>query len=291
MPLPAHDPTGSLRDAVEAPANPSGEGSAPSSYGPIRRRITGKDGPLALHRPPAMKQDDFVEIMKDIVPSLIEQAIMSDASQSSSQATSSKRPHGDVEHTASDAEPASSRARTTEVLSVQDCTDLLSMFPETSSEVFMAEYLRRKMSKELHHSNNPPELQKKIDEGKLLEWQTLLSKNNAVKLHYGKAAEHIRQTRSDRFIGSRFVLTRKPLEEGQDINMHDLSTFTVKGRWCLQGHLDPDLEVKAQAGLLKFPTLSQIGRMILMQILASKNWQLQLGDIKGAFLTHTESNW
>ena len=40
-------------------------GSAPSSYGPVRRKITGKDGTLALIRPPAMKQDDFVEVMKD----------------------------------------------------------------------------------------------------------------------------------------------------------------------------------------------------------------------------------
>ena len=46
----------------------SAETSAPSSYGPIRRRIEGKDGPMALWRPPALKQTDFVDIMKEIVP-------------------------------------------------------------------------------------------------------------------------------------------------------------------------------------------------------------------------------
>ena len=254
--------------------------SAPSNYGPIRRRITGKDGPMSLYRPSAMQQDDFVSIMKDVIPELVEQAIMDE-----DRSDSTKRPNAEVEHSPGEtSEPAESRVRTSEVLSVQDCTDLLSMVDTVPTEVFMAEYLKRKMSKELKHSGNAPELQKKVEEGKRLEWQTMLSKENAVRIHYGKAAEVIKRTRPDRFIGSRFVLTRKPMEEGQDIDPDDVSTFTVKGRWCLQGHLDPDLQVKAESGLLKSPTLSQLGRMTLMQVLSSKQWTLQLGDIKGAFL-------
>eukprot|EP00435_Cladocopium_sp_Y103_P025803 s3154_g6.t1 len=171
-----------------------------------------------------------------------------------------------------------------EVLSVQDCSELLALAFDAPTEVLMAEYLKKKMSKELKHSNNPTSLQKKVDEGKLVEWQTLLSKPNAVRLHYGKAAENIRQQRADRFIRSRFVLTRKPIDEGLEIDPNDESTFSVKGRWCLQGHLDPDLNQKAEEGLLKSPTLSQLGRMTLMQVISSKQWQLQLGDIKGAFL-------
>eukprot|EP00435_Cladocopium_sp_Y103_P017727 s923_g4.t1 len=257
------------------------ETSAPSSYGPIRRRITGKDGPLSLFRPPAMKQDDFVDVMKEVVPQLIEQAIMSE----NVRTPADKRPVGDVEHVSGDvAEPAVSRARTTEVLSVQDCTDLLALYHEVPSEVFMAEYLRKKMDKELRHSKNEPALQKKVDDGKRVEWDTLMSKENAIRLHYGKAAADIKRHKSDRFIGSRFVLTRKPVEEGKDVNPEDLSSFNVKGRWCLQGHLDPDLRLKAEEGLLKSPTLSQLGRMLLMQVISSNKWQLQLGDIKGAFL-------
>lgn len=52
-------------------------------------------------------------------------------------------------------EQASSRARTHEVLSVQDCSDLLNMANEVPSEVLMAEYIKKKMSKELKHSNHP----------------------------------------------------------------------------------------------------------------------------------------
>ena len=52
----------------------------------------------------------------------------------------------------------------------------------------------------------------------------------------------------------------------------------------LQGHLDPDLSEKASEGMLKSPTLSQLGRMTLMQLISSLKWDLQLGDIRGAFL-------
>ena len=80
------------------------------------------------------------------------------------------------------------------------------------------------------------------------------------------------------------MITRKPLEENQHVDPNDPTTFKVKSRWCLQGHLDPDLDQKLEDGMLKSPTLSQIGRMLLMQVISSYQWDLQLGDIKGAFL-------
>ena len=80
------------------------------------------------------------------------------------------------------------------------------------------------------------------------------------------------------------MITRKPLEENQHVDPNDPTTFKVKSRWCLQGHLDPDLDQKLLDGMLKSPTLSQIGRMLLMQVISSYQWDLQLGDIKGAFL-------
>ena len=68
-----------------------------------------------------------------------------------------------------------------------------------------------------------------------------------------------------------------------NIYIHDSSTFKIKSRWVLQGHLDLDLA----EGLIRptqSPTLSQLGRMVLMQTIASHKWTLQLGDIPGAFL-------
>lgn len=215
----------------------------PESYGPIRRRITGKDGPFSPYRPAVMKQDDFVEVMKEIVPELIEQTLSS----SSSAGPSLKRDQPETTP-AEASEPAASRARTSEVLSVQERQDLLDVWDNSSSEVFMAEYLKRKMAKEVPPTNHPPTLQKMVDEGKSLEWQTSCSKPYGVRMHYGKQAERIRNTQAHRFIGSRFVLTRKPIDEGREVDPNDLTSFTIKGKWCLQGHLDPDLDAKAQDG-------------------------------------------
>lgn len=195
----------------------------------------------------------------------------------------SKRPRSP---TAESEEPTASRPRVEvdEALSVEEIGALKDIADNQPWECLMSEYLHKKAAKELKHSNNPPDLQKKVDDGKRSEWETIVSKPHAVHIHYGKKAQHIRETQSHRFIGSRFVLTRKPLEEGLDVDPNDVSTFIVKGRWCLQGHLDPDLPSKAELGMFKSPTLSQIGRMCLMQTIASQNWELQLGDIKGAFL-------
>ena len=84
-----------------------------------------------------------------------------------------------------------------------------------------------------------------------------VEQGNVVRLHYGKKAREIKEKFGHRFIGSRFVLTRKAVDEEKPIDTKDPNTFTVKGRWCLQGHLDPDLDVKAEEGRLKSPTLSQ----------------------------------
>ena len=171
------------------------------------------------------------------------------------------------------------------MLSVEDVSALCQQFedPNLSFEVMMASYLQKKTSKELPHSNNHPDLQSLIDESKRTEWNTIVDKQ-AVKIHYGKRAAKLLEAHPDRFIGSRFVITRKAADESRPIVDDDPSTYRVKSRWCFQGHLDPDLDRKVQDGLLQSPTLSQTGRMLVMQLISSFQWELQLGDIKGAFL-------
>ena len=228
-----------IRSHGSEPYDSSSRVSTSESYGPVRRKIIGKNGPEALWRPPAMRQEDFVSIMKEVVPPLIEEFTSSESSGSQG----SKRELEDSS-AADSSQPATSKIRvdavcheavhvshTHEVLSVESLNDV-----NMTIDALIAEYLKKKMSKELHHSNNPPELQQKIDEGKKAEWTTLLNKSNVLRLHYGKAAKNIRGHFSHRFIGSRFVLTRKPLEEGQTVDPDDWKSFDVKGRWWLQGH-------------------------------------------------------
>ena len=56
------------------PSGPPRESESSGSYGPVRRRVSGKDGPMSLWRPPALKQEDFIEIVKEVVPQLVEDA-------------------------------------------------------------------------------------------------------------------------------------------------------------------------------------------------------------------------
>ena len=274
--------------------------SASSQYGPIRRRVRGKAGEATMYRPPAMRQEDFVEVMREVIPHLIDEnvAVMSDShkrelepsleSVSAEPAASRLRTASPETAERSTAMPAASGTAEVdhvhETLSVQQVSELVNLWEETSDvEVLIASYLAKKMSKELRPTGNEPTLQHAVDESKRVEWDTLLEKG-AICFHFGKDAERIRRKHSDRFIGSRYVITRKPAQENGQVDVSDPSTYRVKSRWCLQGHLDPDLDKKIEDGLLQSPTLSQMGRNTLMQIIASHKWTMQLGDIKGAFL-------
>ena len=274
--------------------------SASSQYGPIRRRVRGKAGEATMFRPAAMRQEDFVEVMREVIPHLIDQNV-------ASMEDTHKRSH-EASAESSAAEPATSRIRTQspetstganratsnpdaepsgdvhETLSVQQVHELVEMWDDDANvEVLIASYLAKKLSKELAPTGNEPALQEAVDDSKRVEWDTLVEKG-AIRFHYGKEAERIRKQHPSRFIGSRHVITRKPVHENGQVNPNDPATYRVKSRWCLQGHLDPDLDKKIEDGLLQSPTLSQMGRNTLMQLVASHGWTLQLGDIKGAFL-------
>ena len=164
------------------------------------------------------------------------------------------------------------RPRTDEPDDILTCEHLLEQHV-FSIEVLTAAFLQKKLQKEIPASNNPDDLQKKVDGSKELEWETLLGKN-AIRIWTGDKARKIRQTHSDRFIGSRFVIVKKCDEGGE----------RVKSRWCLQGHLDPDFHEKISSGACHSPTLHPMSRALVLQILSSKQWLMQLGDIKGAFL-------
>ena len=263
----------------------------PSSYGPVRRRVSGKAGDPALYRPPKMKESDFIDMMSEIVPKLLVEATQSVSTGSASGSSHGvKRDHSAVS-AGDDAEPPASKPKPDDgsslcVVHEHDCLlvdEVLECWNEGGVEALMAAHLQKKLSKELPPSGNDGRLQTLVDESKSVEWNTLLEKG-AIKIHYGKRAHKIKQDHPDRFMGSRFVIIRKALEEGRNVDVNDESSFKVKSRWCLQGHLDPDLDSKALEGLLQSPTLSQMGRTVLMQLLASYKWGLQLGDIKGAFM-------
>ena len=297
----------------------------PSSYGPMRK-VLQKQGAPALFRPGRMAQSDFSEMMREVVPQLLDKVLQGDSTMSSEQDRVEPCPHGtkrsseDGTSEASSSAPKSQRTQSpasrgspdeslvvdhepstfacdeVAILSVEHCPiscshgssedltisekdELKQLWHDGESvEVLMASYLQKKASKEIRGTGNPPELQCKVDEAKLLEWNTILAKN-AARLVLGPEAEQVRKKFSHRIMGSRYVMT---------IKQEDDAPSRVKARWCLQGHLDPDLGVKAVTGDLQSPTLSQVARHLLFQLIVSKQWRLKLGDIKGAFLSAGE---
>ncbi|OLP88380.1 putative transposon protein [Symbiodinium microadriaticum] len=143
--------------------------------------------------------------------------------------------------------------------------------------------LRKTSPEQLHRpsamlQDDFSELMHEVDEAKAVEWNTVLGRN-ATRLVLGREAEKVRQKLANRIMGSRYVIT---------VKKEDDAPARIKARWCLQGHLDPDLAKKATAGDLQSPTLSQVGRSVLFQLIASHKWLLRLGDIKGAFLSSGE---
>ena len=146
--------------------------------------------------------------------------------------------------------------------------------PAESVEILIASFLQKKLQKELHHSNNPPQLQEKIDASKIVEWTTLRDEKKALQVTPPQQARRIRSCRPDRIMTGRFVIIEK----------HDDGDSKIKSRWCLRGHHDPDLFTKVLAGKCHSPTLSQFGRSLILQMIVSNRWKMHLGDIKVAFL-------
>eukprot|EP00435_Cladocopium_sp_Y103_P030061 s1739_g7.t1 len=244
-------------------------------YGPIRMvRHSHKSPPEYLIRPPVMEQDDFAEMMQEVIPQLIEEHVQNQPSENQS---SSPRGSSTKREASQEADRPSVRARldSSDVASEQQVLSVEVAASDLTRpiEVLMAGFLQKRAQKELTVGGHSPEVQQKIDESKTIEWETLMGKQ-AIKIWTGAKAKQIREKQGHRFIGSRFVVVNKSDEDGD----------RIKSRWCLQGHLDPDFKEKLSSGMCHSPTLHQLSRALVLQLLVSNKWLLQLGDIKGAFL-------
>ena len=276
------------RDAVMADPVPEHEAPPPGdeasnnidlgrTYGPLRRHRTKKPAD-PITRPPQLQLEDFTEMMSEVIPRMIDDLPnmeLSSAREPSPRPEASKReastePAGHVDTKPRIEDTGDEDLFCEEVLSAA-C--LSSEHKGPTVDVLLAAFLQKKMQKEIPAVGNDPDVQKEVDDSKITEWDTMMDKG-AVIIHRGEKAKKIKSQHPDRFIGSRFVCTKKVDEEG----------VRNKARWCLQGYTDPDFKNKLVNGLLNSPTLSQLARSLVLQVLVSKKWTMCLGDIKGAFL-------
>ena len=222
-----------------------------SAYGPIRHRSFGSGRGAELVRPPELRQENLCEVLEEFSQH------------------GNKRSHSP----ASGESPEHKVART----SIEEALLVEALMTEMHElvESLVASFLQKKFQHELRHSNNPPALQEKIDDAKIIQFiYTLQNEKHAIRIVPRNQVHKIRRSHPDRIMSSRFVITGKK----------ENNSSRIKARWCLRGYYDPDLVEKVLSGKCHSPTLSQLGRSIILQLIVSFGWSLNLGDIKGVFL-------
>eukprot|EP00435_Cladocopium_sp_Y103_P072195 s58_g39.t1 len=123
------------------------------------------------------------------------------------------------------------------------------------------------------------EWQDKLLTGVKKEMHTVIDDKQALRPLTVEQSRKIRQTMSDRIVPSRLVLVEKLGEDGQSV---------VKARWTARGDKDPDLLALIRQGSTQSPTISSNGRYTVLQTIASHQFEMQLGDVTGAFLEGDE---
>ena len=204
-----------------------------------------------------MRQEDFVSVMREVVPQLLDdlpRGFKRDLSPDPStpqQITSKTVRSDDVDESL--------------IAELAEYETLFALWDQQDEpiESLIATYLAKRQQKEIHHTGNETALQEQVDDARVIEWKTL-SEKGAVRVHGGNAARKLRHKHPNRFMQSRFVINHKSEDAGE--------TSRVKARWCLKGHLDPDLMAKVHPGKCHSPTMSQLGRALLFQLTASFKW-------------------
>lgn len=144
---------------------------------------------------------------------------------------------------------------------------------ETKEEHFDSFLVQQKKNDEVKFKNLSTEEIELDKQGRSKELGKLL-KTEAVKIYTGDEARTIRETvPENRFLGSRFVRTRRP-------DPDDETKTELKCRWVIQGYMDPDLDFLERQS----PTLSADGLSVVLQMIASNRWELGIADVEGAFL-------
>ena len=103
--------------------------------------------------------------------------------------------------------------------------------------------------------------------------------NNWIKT--GTVSKILRnQVPPNQILRCRWILTWKPIDSNPEENNQQGKATKAKARLVILGYLDPKLEDLPRDS----PTLGRNSKMLLLQLIASKGWQLRSFDIKAAFL-------
>jgi hypothetical protein len=114
-----------------------------------------------------------------------------------------------------------------------------------------------------------------VNKGLLTELDSLIKEKKALRPLSPEESRRILTATPDRCLDPRVVYTLK--DEGT-------ADERVKTRVTVRGYKDPDLLRLVREGRTASPTLSADGKRVLLQLIASLKFKLQVGDVHGAFL-------
>ncbi|CAJ1460698.1 unnamed protein product, partial [Effrenium voratum] len=154
--------------------------------------------------------------------------------------------------------------------------DLLTFHKARTSDTLYNErdilaYLTKQSGKELDYKRLTDKKNILFDAAKEVEIGNLEGSNAIRIITDEKELDKIRRDFPSRIMSSRFLLTKKAGEVGED--------WKAKARWILLGHRDPDA-----AQLERYaPTPSSTTVMLCLQIIASCKYKLYIMDVSSAF--------
>jgi hypothetical protein len=135
-------------------------------------------------------------------------------------------------------------------------------------ESFLVSTLRRR-AVEVSEKRLSPEDKQKFREAKAVE-----VKNFIAAQAFEALPEHLRPSK-EQAIGMRWILTWKTKDDG---------SVKAKARAVLLGYQDPSYEHRGTMA----PVMTRQSRQMILQLAAIRRWQVQKGDVSGAFLQGRE---
>ena len=145
---------------------------------------------------------------------------------------------------------------------------------ESPHEMLFVTSAARRQRSEVKLSTLSTEEKQQFQKAKESEIQNWIKTGTITKILRNQVPQH-------QIMRCRWILTWKPIdEENSDSNPNKKPLMKAKARLVILGYLDPQLEELPRDS----PTLGRNAKMLLLQLLASKHWDLRSFDIRAAFL-------
>ena len=150
--------------------------------------------------------------------------------------------------------------------------DIMTVTDENLEDMIMIATNQKKQRTEVKLSTLTPDEVAEFDKAKKNEIDNWLKTGTVCKILRNKLSP-------EQILRCRWIYVWKPIEDREEQKVQGKSR-KAKARLVVLGYMDPSLETIPRDS----PTLGRQSRMLVLQLIASMNWELSSFDIKAAFL-------